>query len=65
MLVHVGRGDAEGQQPVRLEGDAHLAGDAAQALDAADALHPLETPGDDVVHEPRQVLRRHGRAEAP
>ena len=59
--VHVGRGDAEREQPVGLQRHADLTGDAAEAFDAADAPNALDRPGDHVVHEPRQVLGRHSR----
>ena len=39
--VDVAGGDAEGQQPVRIERDADLALDAADALDLRDALDAL------------------------
>ena len=61
LVVDLGRGDAEGEQPVGIELDADLAVDAAVALDAADALEALQLALDHVVDVPRQLLERHAR----
>ena len=62
LTVHVGSGDAQRQQTVRLKRHAHLAGDTTYSLDAADALHALKRAGDVVLDKPGEIGRRHGRS---
>jgi hypothetical protein len=59
--VHIARGDAVGEQALRVERDADLAVDAADALDLRYALHALQGAHNGIVDEPRELLRGHAR----
>lgn len=63
--VDLASGDAERQQPVRIERDPDFAIDTAVALDPADALQPLQLARDDIVDMPGELLESHaGRGRA-
>ncbi len=61
LLVDGRRGDAEREQPLRVEGDADLTIDPAEPLDLADAVDALQVACDRVVDQPRQLLDRKPR----
>ena len=57
-LADVKRGQPDGLQSVLIERDQNLPVDTADALDEADATDTLQFAFDNVVDEPRQILRR-------